>query len=68
MSDYFWSQLVAQPISAERNVNFLLEPYFDPAPFGFYGKRPVSSEPAERLRRLPPTTLLYGSPGFELEV
>ncbi len=61
VGNYFWSQLTSQPISAEKNVNFLLEPFFAPAPFGFYAKRPVASEPAERLARLPPTTLLYGS-------
>jgi len=61
VSDYFWSQLCGQSISSERSVNWLLEPYVSPAPFGFYAKRPVSGEPAERLARLPPTTLLYGS-------
>ena len=61
VASYFWSALTSQPVSAEKTVNFLLEPYFAPAPFGFYAKRPVSAEPAERLRALPPTTLLYGS-------
>lgn len=61
VADYFWSQLVGQPISSEQNVNVLLEPFFSPAPFGFYAKRPVSTEAAERLAKLPPTTLLYGS-------
>ena len=61
VADYFWSQLVTQRISAEKNVNYLLEPFFSPAPFGFYAKRPVMSEPAGRLCNLPPTTLLYGS-------
>ena len=60
VADYFWATLVGQPVSAEQTVNHLLEPYFAPAPFGFYAKRPVSSEPAARLARLPPTTLLYG--------
>ena len=59
--DYFWSSLASQSISSEKAINWLLEPYFSPAPFGFYAKRPVSAEPAERLARLPPTTLLYGS-------
>jgi len=61
VSNYFWSQLTAQPISAEVAVNYLLEPYFAPAPFGFYAKRPVCKEPRERLADLPPTVLLYGS-------
>merc|ERR1712159_922157 len=61
MGDYFWNTLCSQPISGEKNVNWLLDPYFSPAPFGFYAKRPISSEPAERLAKLPPTTLLYGS-------
>lgn len=60
LGEYFWNALCSQPISGEKNVNWLLEPFFSPAPFGFYAKRPVSSEPAERLARLPPTTLLYG--------
>ena len=49
VASYFWSALTSQPVSAEKTVNFLLEPYFAPAPFGFYAKRPVSAEPAERL-------------------
>lgn len=61
VTDYFWSLLTAQPLSADVNINYLLEPYFAPAPFGFYAKRPVSTEPRETLARLPPTTLLYGS-------
>jgi len=61
LAEYFWNTLCSQPISGEKNVNWLLDPYFSPAPFGFYAKRPVSSEPAERLAKLPPTTLLYGS-------
>jgi pimeloyl-ACP methyl ester carboxylesterase len=61
VQDYFWSLIASQPLSADKNINYLLEPYFSPAPFGFYAKRPVCTEPAERLRKLPPTTLLYGS-------
>jgi len=60
-SDYFWNALCSQPISGEKAVNWLLTPYVSPAPFGFYAKRPVASEPAERLAKLPPTTLLYGA-------
>ena len=61
LTSYFWSHATAEPISSEKAINYLLEPYFSPAPFGFYAKRPVSTEPAERLASLPPTTLLYGS-------
>ena len=61
ISNYFWSALTGRSLSSEKIVNFLLEPYFSPAPFGFYAKRPVSEEAAERLQVLPPTTLLYGS-------
>jgi len=61
MAEYFWNSLCAQPISGEKNVNWLLVPYLPPAPFGFYARRPVCTEPAERLARLPPTTLIYGS-------
>jgi len=61
VSDYFWSALVAQPTSSEQIVNVLLTPYFSPAPFGFYAKRPIVSEAASRLSRLPPTTVLYGT-------
>jgi hypothetical protein len=59
---YFWNSLCAQPISGEKNVNWLLVPYLPPAPFGFYARRPVCTEPAERLARLPPTTLICALP------
>lgn len=61
VANYFWSGLTAQPLSSEKTVNYLLEPYFSPAPFGFYAKRPVATEAPDRLAALPPTTLLYGS-------
>lgn len=60
LGEYFWNALCGKPISAERAVNYLLVPYLPPAPFGFYARRPVATEPAARLARLPPTTLLYG--------
>ena len=61
VASYFWNSLCGQPVSAERNSNYLLVPYLPPAPFGFYARRPVCTEPPERLAKLPPTTLLYGS-------
>jgi pimeloyl-ACP methyl ester carboxylesterase len=61
VTDYFWQALTSQPISAEQAVNHLLVPYVPPAPFGFYARRPVSTEASERLVKLPPTLLLYGS-------
>ena len=61
VASYFWNSLCGQPVSAERNINYLLVPYLPPAPFGFYARRPVCTEPPERLAKLPPTTLLYGS-------
>ena len=61
LGEYFWNALCAQPVSGEQAVNYLLVPYVPPAPFGFYARRPVSTERRERLAALPPTTLLYGS-------
>ena len=61
VSDYFWDHLTSQPISAEMAVNYLLVPFVPPAPFGFYARRPVSTEDPQLLAMLPPTTLLYGS-------
>lgn len=61
LGSYFWHSLAGQPLSGEQNINYLLVPYFNPAPFGFYARRPVCHEPAERLAKLPPVTLLYGS-------
>lgn len=64
VSNYFWQSLTSGPISHERNINWLLTPYIpglgSPPPFGFFAKRPVCTQPADRLATLPPTTLLYG--------
>ena len=51
--DYFWGLLTAQPLSADKTVNVLLEPLLGVG-YPFYARRPVADEPVERLATLPP--------------
>ena len=51
--DYFWGLLTAQPLSADKTVNVLLEPLLGVG-YPFYARRPVADEPIERLATLPP--------------
>jgi len=62
--DYFWGALCGAPLSSDSWVNSFLvfrQGYHgNTLHSGIYGRRPLATEPRERLQLLPPTSVIFG--------